>query len=198
MKKNIILILLLMFLGVCLAGCGSAQDYISEQLKRAGGEEVQNVSADDAGLVVRSLEEVCVHISGAVDKPGVYMLPEGSRLYEAIELAGGFSPEADRDYLNLASGIEDGSMYHVPTMEETEEKAADALQGTGTYDGKVDINHAGIEELTKLTGIGEGKARAIIAYREEHGAFSSPEDIKKVSGIGEGTYDKFKDDIAVH
>ena len=110
MKKNIILILLLMFLGICLAGCGSAQDYISEQLKRAGGEEVQNVSADDAGLVVRSSEEVCVHISGAVDKPGVYMLPEGSRLYEAIELAGGFSPEADRDYLNLASGIEDGSM----------------------------------------------------------------------------------------
>ena len=124
------------------------------------------------------------------------MLPAGSRLYEAIELAGGFAPEADRDYLNLASGIEDGSRYHVPTKEET--ASADALQGMGAHDNKVDINRAGIEELTKLTGIGEGKARAIIAYREEHGDFSSPEEIKKVSGIGEGTYDKFKDDIAVH
>ena len=65
-------------------------------------------------------------------------------------------------------------------------------QGT---DERVDINHAGLEELMSLTGIGEGKARAIIAYREEHGSFASAEDIKKVSGIGEGTYNKFKDDI---
>ena len=62
-------------------------------------------------------------------------------------------------------------------------------------DGRIDINHAGAEELMQLNGIGEGKARAIIAYREEHGAFATIEDIKKVSGIGESTYAKFKDDI---
>ena len=191
MKKNIILILLLMFMGVCPAGCGSAQDYISEQLERAVEDEGQNVSLDAAGGE-SAVNTAYVHISGAVARPGVYSLPEGSRLFDAVELAGGFAADADEDYLNLAAVIEDGSRYHVPTIQETEEGSLPQQQGT---DKRVDINHAGLEELMSLTGIGEGKARAIIASREEHGSFTSAEDIKKVSGIGEGTYNRFKDDI---
>ena len=106
---------------------------------------------------------------------------------------GGFSDEADEAYLNLAEVLTDGLKYHVPTKEETAGLYVPLQTEQG--DGKIDINHAGAEELMKLSGIGEGKAKAIIAYREEHGAFASVEDIKKVSGIGEGTYQKFKDDI---
>ena len=191
MKKNIILILLLMFMGVCPAGCGSAQVYISEQLERAVEDEGQNVSVDAVGTE-SCVNAAYVHISGAVVRPGVYSLPEGSRLFDAVELAGGFAPDADEEYLNLAAVIEDGSRYHVPAMQETQEGGMNVQQGG---DERVDINHAGLEELMSLTGIGEGKARAIIAYRQEHGSFASAEDIKKVSGIGEGTYNKFKDDI---
>ena len=193
MKKNIILILLLLFMGVCPAGCGSAQDYISEQLERAVEDEGQNVSVD-AVVTESCLNTAYVHISGAVVRPGVYSLPEGSRLFDAVELAGGFGPDADEDYLNLAAVIEDGSKYHVPTIQESATAELPAWQGG---DPRVDINHAGLEELMSLTGIGEGKARAIIAYREEHGGFQKTEDIMKVSGIGEGLYANIQDEITV-
>ena len=193
MKKKFITILLLMLMGVCPAGCGSAQEYISEQLERAVEDKQQNVSVNDTAVTAPGIQEICVHISGAVKDPGVYQLPGGSRLVDAIELAGGFSADADEDFLNLASAVEDGLKYHVPTKEETEGLALPA--DAAVSDGRIDINHAGAEELMQLNGIGEGKARAIIAYREEHGAFATIEDIKKVSGIGESTYAKFKDDI---
>ncbi len=193
MKKKFITILLLMLMGVCPAGCGSAQEYISEQLERAVEDKQQNVSVNDTAVTAPGIQEICVHISGAVKDPGVYQLPGGSRLIDAIELAGGFSADADEDFLNLASAVEDGLKYHVPTKEETEGLALPA--DAAVSDGRIDINHAGAEELMQLNGIGEGKARAIIAYREEHGAFATIEDIKKVSGIGESTYAKFKDDI---
>ena len=184
--------LLLMLMGACLAGCGSAQEYISEQLDRAIEDKGQSVSDDAAGLLPSAVD-IVVHISGAVVHPGVYTLPEGSRLCDAVDLAGGFTDEADESYLNLAEVIGDGIRYHVPTEEET--AGIYSAPYAEPQDGKIDINHAGMEELMKLNGIGEGKARAIIAYREEHGAFASAEDIMKVSGIGEGTYQKFKDDI---
>ena len=194
MKKNIILILLLTLLGVCPAGCGSAQEYISEQLEAAAEDEDKSSSGNDAAEIMPSAREVIVHISGAVAKPGVYSLSEGSRLFDAVELAGGFNEEADESYLNLAAVLEDGQKYHVPTTEE----AGNLLrQQAASSDGKIDINTAGVEELTKLSGIGEGKAKAIVAYRDEHGVFATVEDIMKVSGIGEGTYSKFKDEITV-
>ena len=193
MKKNIILILLLTLLGVCPAGCGSAQEYISEQLEVAAEDEPISSSVDDAAEIMPPAREVIVHISGAVAKPGVYSLPEGSRLFDAIELSGGFNEEADESYLNLAAVLEDGLKYHVPTAEETEGQYLPAQ--VFNDDGKVDINHADTAELMKLSGIGEGKAKAIVAYREEHGAFATTEDIKKVSGIGESTYSGLKDEI---
>ncbi len=193
MKKNIIFILLLTLLGVCPAGCGSAQEYISEQLEVAAEDEPISSSVDDAADIMPPARAVIVHISGAVAKPGVYSLPEGSRLFDAIELSGGFNEEADESYLNLAAVLEDGLKYHIPTNGETE--GLTEPERIYADDGKVDINHAGIEELMKLSGIGEGKAKAIVEYREEHGAFATTEDIRNVSGIGDGTYSGFKDEI---
>ena len=166
---------------------------------------------------------VYVHVCGAVNTPGVYELDPGTRIFGAIEAAGGFTEDAATDYVNLAELVSDGMKITIPTMEEAERSEAGNEPGftaveypseTGTASGAgtsgsgtsgtsqipgglININTATEDELMTLTGIGEGKARAIITYREEHGAFSQIEDIKNVSGIGDATFNKFKDSIIV-
>ncbi len=157
-------------------------------------------------------DAICVYICGAVVNPGVYEVPVSSRIYELVDLAGGMTDDADTDSVNLALAVEDGDMVRIPTREETAggSAAAGVVSGEqgivsgsgtgsggsgGTSGGKVNINTAGLEELTSLNGIGDAKAAAIVAYREEHGSFGSIEEIMEVSGIGEGTYDKIKEDI---
>ncbi|MBR5421278.1 MAG: ComEA family DNA-binding protein [Lachnospiraceae bacterium] len=201
MKNNIIRFLALFGMLSALAGCGSAQAYLDEQMERnvpadAGTAEQLPVQADATEAVV------FVHICGAVIHPGVYSLPPGSRLIDAVEAAGGFAADASEESLNLAAGAEDGQMYRVLTKEEAAQagSAGGAAADTSspyTADGKLDINMAGLAELCSLSGIGESKAKAILAYRDENGAFTSPEDIKNVSGIGEGIYNRIKDEITV-
>lgn len=133
-----------------------------------------------------------VHICGEVEKPGVYELPEGSRVYEAVEEAGGFTEDAAADYVNLAQILEDGWKVEIPSKEEQTEVFAGIAD-----DGRVDINTAAKEELLTLPGIGESRAESIIAYREKSGGFSRIEDIMKVEGIKEGMFAKMKDKICV-
>lgn len=163
-------------------------------------------------------EMIYVDICGAVTSPGVYELPSGSRVFQAIEKAGGYLPEAAASYLNRAKGLSDGQQIYVPTQAEvdsqmiqvtedgqeaTSETApgnnneeGSAGENTGT-DQKINLNTADVSQLTTLTGVGESKALAIIAYREENGPFTSIEDIMNVPGIKEGTYEKIKDKIAI-
>lgn len=144
-----------------------------------------------------------VHISGAVWHPGVYELEEGSRIYQAVEAAGGFLPEADEGYLNLAALIADGMKITVLTKEEAQSAGAwEADEGGSgqqkeTVSEKVNINTATKDQLMTLTGIGEVRAEDIIAYRQEHGPFRQIEDIMQVSGIKEAAFAKIKDDITV-
>lgn len=133
-----------------------------------------------------------VQISGAVKRPGVYQLSSDARVYEAIELAGGLTDDADGDSLNQALPITDGQMIHVLTTEESSEK-----EQTDTENGKVNINTADEAMLMTLPGIGESKAKSIISYRETKGSFSSIEDIMQITGIKEGVYQKIKDQITV-
>ena len=146
---------------------------------------------------------VFVHISGAVNMPGLYELDEGSRLYDAVCLAGGFSDEADTDYANLAEVLTDGTKYVIYTKEETEMMKEDIESGGSsalshyTDDGLLDINLATADEFMLLTGIGRVKAEAIVKYRDENGPFASKEDIKNVNGIGDGTYAGIEDEITV-
>ncbi len=150
--------------------------------------------------------EIYVHICGAVIHPGVYALSPDSRVFEGIEAAGGFREDACEDFINQASVLQDGQKLTVPTTEEVQEaKEAgtyDALPETGAAkeraDGLVNINTASEEELSAIPGIGAGKAAAVVRYRQENGAFASIEDIMKVSGIKEGTYEKIKDKITVN
>jgi competence protein ComEA len=146
-----------------------------------------------------------VHICGAVKQPGVYEIPENSRVYQAIEAAGGFLPEADEGYLNLAALIADGMKITVYTKEESETAPAweSVFEGLSKQPdsqagkAKVNINTADTKELTTLRGIGESRANDIIAYREKHGLFSDIEEIMQVPGIKDGAFQKIKDDITV-
>ncbi len=150
-------------------------------------------------------DEICVYICGAVMQPGVYQVQDQIRLYELVDLAGGLREDAAYDSVNLAQTVSDGEMIRIPTAEEAEAGVgtAGSVDGTGnagtaeTAGGKVNINTAGADELMSLNGIGEVKAAAIVAYREEHGFFQSTEEIMEVSGIGEGTYDKIKEEITI-
>ncbi len=167
------------------------------------GEAAQ--SAEDAGEAAQSRPRVCyVYVCGAVREAGVYALPEGSRIYEAIALAGGLSDEACADYVNQAEVLADGQMIRIPTEAEAADLPREASASDGTTeqasepaDDRVDLNTAGMAELTALPGIGEAKAERILAYRESHGGFSAAEDIMKVEGIKEGVYNRIKDYIRV-
>ena len=152
--------------------------------------------------------QICyVHICGAVKQPGVYELTADSRLFEAIQMAGGLTEEAADQALNQAELIEDGSRIYVPTKEEVKagmdngdtltQNEDNAEKAGSTSDGKVDINTAEKIELMTLPGIGEAKADAIVRYREEHGAFQKIEDLMEVEGIKEGVFQKVKDQIKV-
>lgn len=129
---------------------------------------------------------IYVYVCGAVEKPDVYELQAGARVFEAIGAAGGACEEADLDCLNLADSLADGEKIYVPL----EGEAAETTESTDdkSSDGRVNINTATMEQLQTLPGIGEAKARAIIEYREENGSFSSIEDLRQVPGIKDGIY----------
>ena len=115
-------------------------------------------------------------------------------MYEAVALAGGMTDEASQTAVNQAELLTDGQMIEIPTKEQQQEKAAAEEART---DGLVNINTADLEELKTLPGIGDSKARSIIAYREKNGAFGVLEDIKHVDGIGDGVFAKLEDCIKV-
>ena len=172
--------------------------------KEAEGSEAgtdDNMTEKDS-LKQEKLQICYVHVCGAVKSPGVYELTSDSRLYEAIQMAGGFTDEAAGEALNQAEKIEDGSRIYVPTKEE----AKAGTENNGTFvqnadnektDAKVDINTAGKDELMTLSGIGEAKADAIIRYRDEHGKFQKIEDLMEVEGIKYGVFQKVKDQIKI-
>ena len=184
--------------------------------------ELSSGSTDRTELSDASSEEakpLVVHICGAVSAPGVYELPAGSRIIDAVEAGGGFLPEADEACCNLAEEIVDGCQIYIMTKTEscadgqTEKKAGiqtspdSDMQTTdrnvrsnsapALENGLVNLNTADVAALMTLPGIGESRAKAIISYREQHGAFAKIEDIMKISGIKQAAFSKIKDKITV-
>ena len=131
-----------------------------------------------------------VDIAGAVPRPGVYELPGGSRITDAVEAAGGFLAEADKANLNLAAPLEDGQKLEIPFLAGAEPVGIARSTEAPTL---IDINTATLEELDTLPGIGVTLAQAIIDYRDTYGPFYYIEDIMNVSGIGPSTFDNIKD-----
>ncbi len=185
------------FLSVLLMGCGASQDTIMWETKEQETRIEQQILTEEASAMAPKAY-LCVYVCGAIQNPGVYEVPEGSRLYEVVDLAGGMLEDADDMYLNLAREVRDGEQIVILTSEQT--LGADGSVRTETFDGMqglVNINTASVEELTTLTGIGESRAEAIIEYRERNGGFDTIDAIMRVSGIKEALFAKIKDRITV-
>ena len=139
-----------------------------------------------------------VYICGCVVSPGVYELPEGSRICDGLDAAGGFSEGADESRVNLAGYLHDGDMVFFPKVgEEMPEGAAGVPDAGNASNGLVNINTASAEQLCTLPGIGASKAASIVKYREENGAFTDISQIMNVTGIGENLYNNIKELITI-
>mgnify|MGYP002519540688 CR=1 FL=1 len=137
---------------------------------------------------------IWVYVCGQVRHPGVYELPEGSRITDAVEAAGGMTEAAAETYLNLAEALSDGQKIEVPSVETAQALEEAAVDGAS---GLVNLNRATEAELMTLSGIGESKAKEIIRYRESKGGFQKPEDLMNIPGIKEGVFNKIRDQITV-
>lgn len=178
-----------------LTGCGKESYFQSTELVEATDETME-----DNEVVEENLSEVIyVQVAGAVAKPDVYELPAGSRVYAAIDAAGGLLDSADDTDINQAALLEDGQKLYVYTIDEAEQLKLEQmeLEEQAASDGLVNINTASLSELTTLPGIGQTKANQIIAYREANGNFTSIEDIKNVSGIGDGIFNQINSLIKI-
>ncbi|GCF94570.1 ComE operon protein 1 [Enterococcus florum] len=146
-------------------------------------------------------KEWYVDVKGAINQPGLYRIKEGMRLMDAVELAGGFTKEADQKQINFAKLLSDQEVVYVP--KNGEEIPEVQLETGGQADKKaeeqiqININTADITELQQLSGIGEKKAQDIVNYREENGSFQSIDELTKVSGIGQKTLEKLRESITI-
>lgn len=209
-------------------GCASARDEVTMALEtESGASAVQEpvsmaapenhmpevpfsdpaTGAAESNAYEGGQPQVYIYVCGAVELPGVYSLRQGSRLYEAVELAGGLTADADENCLNMARQITDGEQVVILTQEEAAARkeagtytylSGEAFQEAATQDsGLVNINTATAAELTTVSGIGASRAQAIVDYREKNGSFGSIDDIKKVDGIKDGLFSKIKDKITI-
>lgn len=192
-RKDFLFFLTVAFL---LCGCSSEKEPVLDevQIQEETDESTKEEETDKNSSEVK--DTVVVHVCGQVVNPGVYELPEGSRLYEAIQAAGGLGEQAAAEGLNQAAKAQDGQQIYVPSAAELSEGKL-APETAGQEDNRVNINTAGEEELMTLTGIGEAKAAAILQYREEKGKFETIEELMEISGIKEGVFEKIKDKIKV-
>jgi len=136
-----------------------------------------------------------VELAGAVKQPGVYDLPKGIHLVDAIELSGGMAVDADLSKLNLALVLKDGQKISIPTS-----NAQNSATNNGNLglSGLLDINTATAEQLMALPQIGEFKAQAILTYRNDHGSFQALDDLMEVPGIGESIFAALKNLITIN
>ncbi|WP_159559726.1 ComEA family DNA-binding protein [Streptococcus halichoeri] len=152
----------------------------------------------------KKTEDIVVDVKGAVKKEGVYQLAKGSRLTDAIALAGGLTEDVDRNAVNFAIKLTDESVVYIARKSDhkapvTVSQPQEAAQGPSSRASKqaININQATLADLTQIPGVGEKRAQEILTVREQLGGFNKLEDLKKVSGIGPKMIEKLKDEITI-
>ena len=193
--KNRILKLLPALIAIIVAGVifcylhiPSSGPGIDIHEEETAGEEAEPAESTS----VTEDENIWIYICGEVNNPGVYMLNKGSRVFEALEMAGGFTDNAAKNSVNLALLLKDGDQIIIPDIS----SPGAVCDGGSEDEGMININTASMEQLITLPGIGRAKAQAIIEYRELH-PFSSADEIMNVSGIKGNSFEKIKDRITV-
>ncbi len=164
-------------------------DTIRENLEDIENTEETSTRPENTG------SDTYVYMCGEVVNEGVYKVAATDRICDVIVAAGGLTEEADSTAINQAAKVEDGMQVYIPSIYDESGKAG--AENASSDDFLVDLNTATAEELMTLTGVGESKARAIISYREEHGRFSTIEELMNIDGIKQGVYNKIKDSIKV-
>ena len=162
---------------------------------------VSKDSSTEKEVKEESVEQdlITVDVKGAVKSPGIYDLPVGSRVNDAVQKAGGLTEQADSKSLNLAQKVSDEALVYVPTKgeEASSQKAGSGTDSSTSKEKKVNLNKASLEELKQVKGLGGKRAQDIIDHRETNGKFKSVDELKKVSGIGAKTIEKLKDYVTV-
>ena len=196
-------------LGLALGGFllikPSTQKPVTETNLQAEVATVSNDSSSEKEVKKEEKEEpleqdlITVDVKGAVKSPGIYDLPVGSRVHDAVQKAGGLTEEADSKSLNLAQKISDEALVYVPTKgeEAASQQAASGTTPSTSKEKKINLNKASLEELKQVKGLGGKRAQDIIDHREANGKFKSVDELKKVSGIGAKTIEKLKDYVTV-
>ncbi|MCQ2008465.1 helix-hairpin-helix domain-containing protein [Sporolactobacillus sp. STSJ-5] len=172
----------------------------SEQLL-SGSADSKSQAVEKTKQEPERVEEFIIDVKGAVREPGIYHVQTTDRVIDAIEQAGGFSKQADRDKVNLAQKLTDEMVIYVPKQGEKEPNVL--VESTGNVTEKqesgemVHVNTADEQTMQNLPGVGPAKAKAIIHYREEHGPFKSVDELTNVSGIGDKSLEKMKPNISL-
>ncbi len=208
---------------IITSGCSKKEVYIDEFNAEASSENEEKEdeeaawqSTEDTSEVITEsgnysistedspeAEKICVYVCGAVRCEGVYYLPCDAIVMDALNAAGGYSEKALRGYVNLASHMSDSEKIYFPCVDEAsnysllESEDTKGKEGVSSDNSLVNINSATVEELMKLPGIGEVRAKKIISYREANGSFKSVTEIKKIDGIKDKLYDDIKGLITI-
>ena len=201
--KEYKIIVICAILGLVLGGFFLLKPVVQAPAKESNLQtEVTTVSKDekeDKNQKEEVVEQdlITVDVKGAVKSPGIYDLPVGSRINDAVQKAGGLTDNADSKSINLAQRISDEALVYVPTKEEATSQEAHSNASNTKENKKVNLNKASLEELKQVKGLGGKRAQDIIDHRETNGKFKSVDDLKKVSGIGAKTVEKLKEYVTV-
>ena len=201
--KEYKIIVICAILGLVLGGFFLLKPVVQAPAKESNLQtEVTTVSKDekeDKNQKEEVVEQdlITVDVKGAVKSPGIYDLPVGSRINDAVQKAGGLTDNADSKSINLAQRISDEALVYVPTKEEATSQEAHSNASNTKENKKVNLNKASLEELKQVKGWGAKRAQDIIDHRESNGKFKSVDELKKVSGIGAKTIEKLKEYVTV-
>lgn len=202
MKKQIIKMLLIgicmLAAGICYS-CKRSMPLTMGEKQEVKLETVEEIISEAESQVSKPPVSYYVHICGEIQAPGVYEMAEGSRIFQVVEAAGGFTEAAASDYLNMAQEVQDGMKIQVPSSEMLEQNqiyGPEEPEQSGQPQ-KINLNTATKEQLMTLPGIGDARAEEILRYRQEQGGFETIEDIMKISGIKDAAFQKIKEHITV-